>query len=97
MSSANITYSGVDLVVEYDYSPEERQTLEYPGYPEHVEICEVLVNGVDIISLLDTDAIEALESEVLEDRYGHQQQAEEDRAEARWQDQQDRIAEGDYL
>jgi hypothetical protein len=99
MSSANITHMGVDLVVEYEYSPAEAAQhygdAPYPGCPEYVEVTSVKVGDSDIYELLDASVIEALESEVLEDRYGQQQQAEEDRAEARWD--QDRIAEGDYL
>ena len=90
MSTANITYRGVDLVVEYDYSPEEAAQhygdAPYPGCPEQVDIGEVLVGKVDISSLLDIDVIHALESEVLEYREGARQAAEEDRAEERYWD-----------
>jgi hypothetical protein len=97
MSTANITHMGVDLVVTYDYEPAERQTLEYPGCPEQLDVVQVNHKGEDITELLDWEMVESIAQKLLEDRSDSIRQAEEDRAEARWQDQQDRIAEGDYL
>jgi hypothetical protein len=65
-----ITHMDVDLVVKFDYSPEEPAEhygdAPYPGCPEQVDVCEVLVGGVDISALLDIDVIHALEQKVLE-------------------------------
>jgi hypothetical protein len=87
MSSANLTHKGVDLVVEYDYQPAEAAQhygdAPYPGCPEYVEVTSVKVGDSDIYELLDASVIEALESEVLEDRYDQYRSAEEDRAEER--------------
>lgn len=92
MTSANITHMGVDLVVTFDYSPEEAAQhygdAPYPGCPERVDIEEVFVGEVDIQPLLDIDVIHELESKVLEYREGCISQAEEDRAEARYYDRE---------
>jgi hypothetical protein len=65
-----ITHMGVDLVVRFDYTGEEEAQhygdAPYPGCPEQVDVCEVLVGGVDISALLDIDVIHALEQKVLE-------------------------------
>ncbi len=67
-----VTHMGVDLYVKFDYTPEEigrpyGDTPE-PGYPEEIDILEVLVNGVNIAPLLDIDVIHSLQDKVLEQR-----------------------------
>lgn len=65
-----ITHMGVDLLVRFDYTPEEPAEpygdAPYPGCPEEVDVGEVFVGGVDITPLLDIDVIHALEQKVLE-------------------------------
>lgn len=72
MSALNVTHMGVDLVVHFDYQPEEPAEhygdAPYPGCPEQVDIAEVYVGKVDISSLLDIDVIHSLEQKVLEMR-----------------------------
>lgn len=41
MKCTYATDSG-DLVIEFDYQPEERQTRDEPGCPESVEIYSVM-------------------------------------------------------
>jgi hypothetical protein len=83
MSTATITHMGVSMVVEYDYEPEERQTLEYPGYPETCDVVTVSVGGVEITPLLDIDVIHSIETLILEGRDDDFRQAQEDAAEER--------------
>ena len=35
-----IDYRGTKLEVEYDYCPEEKQTLEHQGCPAHIEVSD---------------------------------------------------------
>ena len=53
----------VDLV--FDYQPLEKQTMTDPEVPEEAQLTEVLVGGVDVISLLDDDAVYDLEQKLL--------------------------------
>lgn len=71
-SEMPVTHMGVDLIVRYDYEPEEPAEhygdAPYPGCPEQIDIGEVLVKGVDIAPLLDIDVIHSLEQTILEMR-----------------------------
>jgi hypothetical protein len=65
-----IDFKGVDLEVEYFYSPPEKPTREYPGAPMCIEVSNVKVKDTDITSLIsdaDIQAIEAQISEILND------------------------------
>jgi hypothetical protein len=48
-----INFRGFDFDVQYDYEPEERQTHDYPGYPETFVFWEVKLNGIDATELLE--------------------------------------------
>jgi hypothetical protein len=50
---ATINFRGFDFDVQYDYQPEERQTHEYPGYPETFDFWEVKLNGINASNLLE--------------------------------------------
>lgn len=69
-SKIQTTYKDVDLVVTFEYTPEEPAQhygdAPYPGAPEAIEIHEVLVGDVDISHLLDSDVIANLEQKALE-------------------------------
>ena len=54
----------IQLLIEYDYQPGERQEIDYPGCDEGVEITRVMANGVDFE--LTTDEEDELEKECLE-------------------------------
>ena len=60
-----INYKGFDLDIEYEYQPEERQTYDYPGYPEYVCIENVYLNDTDIIDLVE-DQLDDIENVLFE-------------------------------
>lgn len=71
-SEMTVTYGGFDFRVRYDYTPEEPADhygpAPYPGYPEQLEIIEVLIGGEDIAPLLSESTLDDLEQKVLEMR-----------------------------
>lgn len=65
--SKEVMYEGITLDVHFDYEPEEKQVWTYrngdpghPGSPEMFIICNVFVNGVDILALLSVQQEEAI-------------------------------------
>lgn len=68
----NVAYAGFDFLVRFDYTPEEPADhygpAPYPGYPEQLEIVEVLIGGEDIAPLLSESTIDDLTEKVLEMR-----------------------------
>jgi hypothetical protein len=56
------------LFIEFDYSPPERKTMNYPGCAEGAEITrvEVAFSGLDISSALGEVAVDQLRMEALE-------------------------------
>jgi hypothetical protein len=62
---ATINFRGFDFDVQYDYEPKERQTHEYPGYPETFDFWEVKLNGIDAMDLLQ-DCFEEFEEEAIQ-------------------------------
>lgn len=63
-ASHSITYKGFEFDFNYTYSPEERQTNDYPGYPEEFEIYNITLNGIDASWLLENQ-IEDFEEECI--------------------------------
>jgi|688.fasta_scaffold1686409_3 hypothetical protein len=61
---ATINFRGFEFDVQYDYEPAERQTYDYPGYPETFEFWEVELNGIDATYLLE-DCFEDFEEEAI--------------------------------
>ena len=62
-----------DAVFEcfFDYSPAERGSREdgvqmEPDYPESVEVCSVLCNGVEIMDYLSEDTLEDITDKIME-------------------------------
>jgi hypothetical protein len=51
---ATINYKGVDFDVDFEYTPEEKRTRDYPGYPEYVEIFSISHKGTDFMEFFDT-------------------------------------------
>ena len=49
-----VCYKGVDVDVEFNYIPEQKQTYEYEGWPADVEICDISLQGEDINELIDS-------------------------------------------
>jgi hypothetical protein len=57
------------LTVEFDYEPEDialrvNGIQMEPDYPARVDLLAVMVEGVDIIDLLSSDILEAIEAEI---------------------------------
>ena len=50
----------VEAIVEYDYQPKERQTYNYPGCPEFIDVYGVTINGVKLCKGIQEALIEAL-------------------------------------
>lgn len=67
-----VTYGGFDFRVRFDYTPEEPADhygpAPYPGYPEQLEIIEVLLGGEPIDELLREDVLDDLAEKILEMR-----------------------------
>ncbi len=95
MSAATVNVWGFDMAVEYDYSPEEKEQkwgdYPHPGCPAAASISSVVVGGVDIYEMLDSDQLDRIEEKILEES-GDSDLA--DYAEDDWQRRQDRAMEG---
>ena len=62
---------GRDLMVNFDYTPEDVSlrisgTQAEPDYAASLEIESVYFKGEDILDLLDPDLLKAIEKEILE-------------------------------
>lgn len=75
----------VPLVCELNFTPEERQTYEYPGCPACMELVSATVNGVDISSLLKANLIDTIESLALAKHGADAQEAAAERQIEAWQ------------
>lgn len=71
---ATIKYRGLELDVEFDYSPPEPEVRYYsdgsgyPGSAEEISVYKISLNGTDITELFDDfTEIEDVISEHLED------------------------------
>jgi len=62
---ATINFRGFEFDVQYNYEPAERQTHDYPGYPEQFEFWEIKLNNIDAMDLL-MDCFEEFEEEAIE-------------------------------
>lgn len=74
MHTETITYRGVEMEVDFEYNPEEKEErydhnmTGHPGSPESADVYEVRVNGGDISLLLD-DQFDKIEERILEEHY----------------------------
>lgn len=65
-------YLELELIVDYDYQPEEPMVRYYPdgsGYPgaaEEVTVTSVKFGNVELISELSDEQIEEIEEQILE-------------------------------
>lgn len=55
MESLSIKYENVDLVVKFEYEPEEPASYYDPGIPALIEIDKILVQGVDIAHIMASE------------------------------------------
>ena len=72
-----LKYRGVELEIEYDYQPEEKQTWDYPGCGESFEITSIKINDIDVMELLE-EQIESIEEALVEELKGRFQEPDED-------------------
>jgi len=63
----SVNYLGFDLDIDFDYQPEEPQTMLDPHVDEEVEITAVRLGAHDIIDLLGDKSLSQLEAILLED------------------------------
>ena len=72
MSYWDINFKGVDIKVEYEWEPEEKEVLYYsdssgyPGCPEHFAIISITHKGADITELCEVH-FEAIEEAIRDD------------------------------
>lgn len=59
-------YLEIDLEIDYDASPAEAQTLNYPGCDGEIRLTSAMLEGMEVIHLLTEDEIEHLEEQALE-------------------------------
>lgn len=66
MAYETVKVNGIELDVEFDYYPFERQTLEHPGSDEEIEIVEVMIseNHTDIYHLLSEEVLGEIHEKV---------------------------------
>ena len=76
MSNTTMNYMGVDLYVEYDYQPAEKEVRYdsdnsgYPGCPASLEITRVCIGDVDVSELFEYYGLIAkMEEEMFEKLY----------------------------
>lgn len=56
----------IEMEVEFEHQPEERQTREYPGCPASVEIQSVTINeSENLVELLADNVITKIEEIIL--------------------------------
>lgn len=70
VSTMPIIFKGLDLLVHYEYEPEEPAQhygdAPYPGAPEQLDVIEVHHKGEDITELLDWQMVEDIAQRVRE-------------------------------
>lgn len=72
-----------ELVIEFDYQPEEGATDVYPGTPESVDVVSVMAGDFDILEFCSEVSIAAFEEKCLEAVKFEHECAQCDRADAR--------------
>jgi len=55
---------GVPMTLWYDYTPAERGSYYEPSYDASIEICNVMVNGVELGHILSDKQIAMLEEQI---------------------------------
>ena len=73
-----LIYRGVELEIEFDYQPEEKQTWDYPGCGESFEITSIKINDIDVMELLE-EQIESIEEALVEELKGRFQEPDDNR------------------
>ena len=60
-------YSELEMVVFYDYTPPQAETLTDPSWPEEIDINAVCIDGVNIDDWITKEKMDLLEEECLLD------------------------------
>ncbi len=68
--TATVTVHGVELEVDFSYTPAEEATLDYPGCYEEIDIEEIRHEGAEIMCFFDDNSIARVRDAVLESREG---------------------------
>ena len=63
-------FEGIELDVDFYYSPAEVETWTDPGWPEECFVEAVRVNGVDISPLISEEIAERMADKYLADKKG---------------------------
>ncbi len=63
---AVIDEADVTVQCAYDYHPFERQTYDYPGHPEVVDLYSVMDGNVEIYGQLTEKEIERIEQQIID-------------------------------
>lgn len=68
MSTFNTNINGVDLEVEYIYTPRVYGDYELPSEPAYVDLLAVMVNDseIDILDIINPALTETIIQEILE-------------------------------
>jgi len=65
--SVNITYCDIEMQIEYEATPYYPQTYEHPAEGGDFDINEVIVGGVNIISLISKDDMDKIQQMAIND------------------------------
>jgi hypothetical protein len=63
------------LQVDFDYTPAERATFNYPGCGEEIEINAIFLGVSEISGLLSEDALEEIRDQIRKDMQREAEQA----------------------
>lgn len=68
MSSYSTNINGVELEVEYIYSPRVYPDYEYPGEPASADLLAIMVKDseIDILDIINPSLTETIIQEILE-------------------------------
>ena len=78
-----------DLVIHFDYQPEEKQTYDEPGCHAAADVCAVYCNGMDILEFIGDDALNDIEEACLESVNQARQEEMYERADEYYQARKD--------
>ena len=83
-------HDGGELVVHYDYQPEEKQTRDEPGCEACVTVNGIYANGMDVFGLLDgTATMESIEATCMQAITESIAEAKYDAAERQYEQRRD--------
>ena len=78
-----------DLVIHFDYQPEEKQTWDEPGCCAAADVCAVYANGMDILEYIGDDSLNDIEEACLESVKQARQDEMYERADKYYQSRKD--------